>query len=257
MRELVFRGYGLLERDLEINFQQRPNPNLVTQILHCCAADKLQVRSGDFWEMTVGQRLVCSLSVVAATGIRSIEVILNCSKPGCNQRLTVELSIEELINLGKSTLNTTEFQVDVDGRSFKFRKPTGNDQREWLQHPHSDKDTLMNSIFGTLLVEPQESVELGQVLKENLDWIDSEFNQRDPLVGFSMTVLCPYCEGEISCDVELQEVLIKELRKVQIGLLSDIHRLAAHYHWNEEQILSLPTWRRDQYLAFIEQEGSK
>ncbi|MBN8471788.1 hypothetical protein JYJ95_35225 [Corallococcus exiguus] len=40
-------------------------------------------------------------------------------------------------------------------------------------------------------------------------------------------------------------------------MLHDVHRLAAHYHWSEDQILRLKLPRRAAYLALIEAEDDQ
>jgi hypothetical protein len=34
--------------------------------------------------------------------------------------------------------------------------------------------------------------------------------------------------------------------------VEQVHRLAGHYHWSEEEIAKVPLWRRRAYLAYID-----
>jgi len=42
------------------------------------------------------------------------------------------------------------------------------------------------------------------------------------------------------------------LYRAQRSLLHDIHRLAIRYGWSEDAIASLPSWRRREYLDFLD-----
>src|SRR5919112_166553 len=72
---LALRPFGLHEADLSVDFERTPRPALVTRILECCAR-RLGGEGGAgkrlapdfFWGLTVGKRVECLLSLVAAAG---------------------------------------------------------------------------------------------------------------------------------------------------------------------------------------------
>jgi hypothetical protein len=256
MPDLKFRPFGLFESDLNIDFQRLPCPYLVTQVLQCCVANSTEdhSESEDFWGLTVGKRIEYLLHIVAPMRAGDLTVQLNCHNAACGQIIEVELSIDELIHLGHQTSDLDNVQIAIDGNLFSFRKPTGADQREWLRRTFNDETNAKKVILRTLLAVPAKTSKVASILDENISVIEQVFQDEDPLVGYQIIIHCPYCERDLPYEIALQEFLLAEMQKVQARLLKDIHQLALHYHWGEGQIITLPKWRRDQYLAYLEGE---
>jgi hypothetical protein len=51
--------------------------------------------------------------------------------------------------------------------------------------------------------------------------------------------------------IDLCEVALTTLRRLQRQLIVMVHRLASHYHWSEQEIFAVPHWRRKEYLELI------
>jgi hypothetical protein len=79
----------------------------------------------------------------------------------------------------------------------------------------------------------------------------------DPLVNFSLAVTCPHCGLPSQPEIDLGAWALQILQRVQQRLIETVHRLACRYHWTEAEILALPEWRRDRYLALIDREGAR
>ena len=86
--------------------------------------------------------------------------------------------------------------------------------------------------------------------------ISAAMEEFDPLVNFSITTLCPYCETVNTYRTDLEKFSLGSLYRAQLRLFKTIHRLASHYHWSERQILATPPWRRSFYLSLIDEERS-
>jgi hypothetical protein len=56
----------------------------------------------------------------------------------------------------------------------------------------------------------------------------------------------------VQAEVDLEALALVRLRAVQRKLVDAVHRLALAYHWTETEILALPSWRRERYLALID-----
>ena len=59
---------------------------------------------------------------------------------------------------------------------------------------------------------------------------------------------CPECGADNRVSIDPYFCL----GRVSQDLFGDIHRLASHYHWSEAEILAMPRWRRQRYLALID-----
>ena len=73
----------------------------------------------------------------------------------------------------------------------------------------------------------------------------------DPLVAFSVSLACPVCGAATEAPVDLEELALSALRRVQEARVREVHRIAHAYGWGEAAILALPARRRAQYLRLI------
>jgi hypothetical protein len=170
----------------------------------------------------------------------------------CGKIIEVELPVDELVHLGGKNSECKKVEVTIEDKQYSFRKPTGVDQYEWLKNSYSDLIGAKKTIYGTLAANPTEDIALSPIFEKKISLIERAFEEADPLVGYCLVVCCPYCEKNHPYEIDLQKLILYEIQKAQARLLNDIHQLALHYHWNENQILSLPPWRRAQYIAFLE-----
>ena len=69
--------------------------------------------------------------------------------------------------------------------------------------------------------------------------------------GPALDLVCGECAHAWRAPLDVARALIGELDGWVAGLLADVHRLAAIYHWPERDILALPARRRAYYLEAI------
>lgn len=259
--ELELRLFGLGERDIEIDFEQEFRPFLVTEILQCCTARKTGecVDLDFFRELTIGKRIECLLAIATSGGASEITLQLNCLNEACGELMEIQLSQEEIKGLQPHEEDSQTCRIPVNGRDYFFRKPTGSDQMEWLKSSFPDEETAVEAMIRTLTVR-DEAAGTGRETRMSQKWIEAVnegMKAYDPLVNFDLTVFCPACNQESRCVLDLEEILVRKLYKIQLELLHTVHRLASHYHWTEPQILSLGPRRQAHYLALIDKEEAK
>jgi hypothetical protein len=261
VKDLSIRPFGISGNDLDIDFNQKLHPVLVTQILHCCTTDTNGEAPDQafFWELTVGKRIECLLAIATAGGTSDLFIYLRCLNQSCRQEMEVEVSIDELVALQHRTDDIDHFMVKIGDTSFPIRRPTGCDQLEWLKSSFTDEDAAIKAMIRTLALD-EGSILLdqeGQLPDEWVQTINIAMGEFDPLVNFNLSVHCPYCEKESQYEIDLEDILLSRLHRAQQHLFGDVHRLAVHYHWSELQIFSVPSWRRSHYLSLIEKEEDK
>jgi hypothetical protein len=259
--ELELRPFGPGERDIEIDFEQEFRPCLVTQILQCCTeTKKREILNLDFFrELTIGKRIECLLAIATSGGASEINLQLNCLTEECEELMAIELSQEEIVGLLPPGEDSKIHRIPVNGRDYYFRKPTGSDQLQWLQSSFPDEDTAAREMIRTLMVRDDASPNR-QEIEASHQWIEvvnEGMKANDPLVNFDVTVFCPACNQENRCVLDLEDIMLRKLHKIQLELLYVVHRLASHYHWSEQQILSLGPRRRAHYLTLIDKGENK
>ncbi|MCD4768158.1 MAG: hypothetical protein K8R34_16855 [Methanosarcinales archaeon] len=256
--DLSLRPFGLFKQDLDIDFNQKIHPILVTQILQCCTQSKNEEtpEQSFFWNLKVGKRIECLLTIAALSS--GLSIILKCFNEACNERIEVDISPGQMVSLFQEADEKDQCTVKIESEQLVFRKPTGSDQLEWANTSFKDENEVIRTMIRTLIVD--ESASFNQHHPVSDDWIKSvegAMEEIDPLVNFSLRVCCPYCEKESNFEINLEEIILRKLHEDQLNLLKTVHRIASYYHWTEEQIFSLPSWRRSHYLGLIEKEADQ
>ncbi len=259
--DLALRPFGLYESDLNVDFQRTLRPFLVTGILERCTRDAREekIEPQFFWNLTVGKRIECLLSLVAAGERFEIPFALRCKKSACVQELELEISVEEISALQAEAYAAEHVSITLETESLALRRPTGGDQLAWLKSGFTDQETASRGMLRSLLPLKTESEVFDAALLSG-EWvnrIESAMQEQDPLVNFSLQTACPYCEEENLYEIDLEELALSRLRRAQSRLLASVHTLASRYHWSEQQIFSVPFWRRAHYLALIEKEKNQ
>jgi hypothetical protein len=256
---LALRPFGISESDLNVDFERTPRPVLVTDLLSCCTRDvqEANVDQGLFWQLPVGTRIECLLTLLVAGSGSEIPIVFRCPDPACGEPAEVEISIEEIAALQREAYATDRVEVPVDHELLALRRPTGADQLAWLRGHFPDGASASRAMVRTLLLNGHDGDVRGDTLPDEwLGSIEEAMEEHDPLVNFTLRVKCPACQWENPVVIDLEELALRKLRHAQSRLLASVHRLAAHYHWSEQQIFAVPSWRRDRYLSLIENESN-
>ena len=257
---LGLRPFGHHEVDLDVDFDRTPRPMLVTQLLERCtrSAGTDSIERNFLWDLPVGKRIECLFRVFASSVESEITIGLRCPDPACGEGSEVSISTEALAELQKDAYTKEHVEVSIGGDVVALRRPTGSDQLAWLESTFTDSDAARRAMVRTLVHHGDEAVAARpeMVPDDCLDGIEEAMEDNDPLVNFKLGVTCPGCEATSRLAIDLEALALRGLRSAQLRLLAAVHRLAAHYHWSEQQIFAVPVWRRAQYLRLIARESS-
>ena len=253
--DLALRPFGYYESDMKVDFNQPLRPFLVTDILECCTrrTSGEEVPSDFFWRLHVGKRIECLLMLATADTDNEISSAFRCVNDECGLELEVELSAAEVVSQQNEAYETAHISVPLANRTVALRRPTANDQREWLKTEFANEASAFWGMTRTLLIgDPVEDAIEGATANEQVLTLESALEEHDPLVNFTLTVKCAWCETESLLEIDLEELSLQRLRQAQSRLFATVHTLAANYHWSEPQIFNVPYWRRARYLRLIE-----
>lgn len=258
---LGLRRYGQHRDDLAIDFQQPLRPQLETDLLTACTCD-VQGRRLDpefFWRWGVSDRTAGLLSLVALEIGSTLPLTLTCPQESCQRVMEVAIALDALYQLQPEAAPEVA-TVSLGGRKLQLRRPTGQDQLTWLtqttQGDPPDLRTMLHSLIQSSTSGDQNDL-LPTDLTSLLPALNQALDDLDPLVNFSLAVTCPHCGQPSQPEIDLGAWALKILQRVQQRLIETVHRLAYRYHWSEAEILTLPEWRRDRYLALIDREGAR
>jgi len=133
-------------------------------------------------------------------------------------------------------------QVDLDGRQWRFRLPTGADQETLASLPEAEARPWL---LRQLASEPES---LGAPGQDLIAAAEAALESISPGVVVRVQAACLECGvGNV---VELDPY--RALSRRSDSLLREVHQIAAHYHWSEADILNLPRPRRQRYLQMID-----
>ena len=256
---LSLRPFGLKAEDLTIDFEHTPRPWLEISILSCCTADHDGNTPSNefFWNLDVSKRLECLLAVVSLSEPSpQIAVDLRCLNAECLEELELDFSMEEIAGIQKQGEAHNTFNIKIGDKDFTLRRPTGFDQINWLTHSYEDEIAAAWAMIKSLLPDDQHIL-LDQEKNRGNEWlqtINQAMEEMDPLTNFHLKTSCPVCEHRYDYDIDFGKICLQTLRDAQDRLIERVHTLAFHYHWNDQEIFALPSWRLERHLRLIERE---
>ncbi len=241
-----------------MDFRYQSPAHLVTSILRQCSryADRTGEADEDFfWNLTIGKRIQCLLTIATEGGRSKLEIHLTCQNEDCRETMELELCLEDIATR-QQTADETEFvSVGDDGRTYRLRRPTGRDQQEWLDKSLPDEDAAVREMVATLLIDERSAASAPSAwTRSQLEAFNSAMEDADPLPAMLLDVKCPVCGLRGEYNFDLERLALRLLEESQRKLRHSVHRLASAYHWNEREILAIPERRRRQYLDLIEKE---
>lgn len=248
-RPAEMRVFGEETGDLAVEFAGTERARLVTQLL----ARSSRTASGNptpeevIRELPVGKRIQAVVRLAAGDPPRALAWRVSCGSCGAESEL--ELDPSEIEALMQEAYTERLVPVTIGSRTASMRRPTGADQEAWLSDAGADANLaerlFVEQGFEQLNAEGFSSGQIG-------DSIDRAMEEHDPLVGFHLEVGCPECGVHTIQAPDLLAGALHQLWQAQFDLIGQVHRLACRYHWSEEEIVKLPRWRRQAYLACVE-----
>jgi hypothetical protein len=192
-RPVALRAFGSDMRDLSVEFAGVARPRLVTSLLARCA----QTRDGGppperaIWDLPLGMRIEAVMAL--ATGDSALPLVwrVRCCHTGCGAESELELRPAEIAALSAEAHREKLVPVRIGARTAWLRRPTGADQRQWLDSGAEETAPLAASLFVDPALDDLRAA--GIALDEIGDSIDRAMEEYDPLVGFHLEVGCPEC----------------------------------------------------------------
>jgi hypothetical protein len=253
---LGLRPFGSEAGDLEVDFSSAPLPMLVTDIIRACTISKGGKMPHDdfFWNLTIGQRIECMIRISTANGSRFLATILMCKEEQCKEKFELSLSRDNILDNDKSSNSDDICTINILDDSYQLRRPTGLDQVAWQKLDKYDETNVLKHIVTDLMCHstdgPCKQIQLASY--ETIEEIGKNMSRIDPLIDYRIELKCPLCGIKNFYEVNLENLSLMCLKKIQKELLESIHKLALTYHWTESEILNLPTKRRQLYLSLLE-----
>jgi hypothetical protein len=179
----------------------------------------------------------------------------------CSERMEMELSIGALLR--EASPHTPRHVLPSDsregwyrfsGKDITFRLPSVADQIEALASslPYALlKERCIERISG---VAEEKDPQLPHTRSTGV--AERAMEAMAPTVSRPVTGVCAACGTSMTLQLHVPSLVLRELRTSSASIHSEIHVIAATYHWQESAILALPQLRRQAYTEAIRNGGA-
>jgi hypothetical protein len=248
-----------------------PSAALVTRVLSRCVlriGDMSPVTETVVRDLLIGDRQYLLLQLRALTFGEQIQATLACPWPDCGKRVDIDFSLTaipvktvEVQSLSYTiTLPSENEEADAE-RRVQFRLPNGGDQETvsplLAQNEAEALTVLLHRCIQSVDQQPP-SLELIRNLSSSARLaIEQQMETLAPGIELTMETQCPECGREFTAPFDLQDFFFGEFRTSLDLLRREIHYLAFHYHWSENDILSMTRDKRRSYIEILAAEIEK
>jgi hypothetical protein len=199
-----------------------------------------------------------------------VQATICCPWADCGHKVDIDFSLEDIPvreSQEKGPTYTMELSPeaacrDEHGQAYRavaFRLPNGEDH-EVVSRLIADDAT---QAFATLLARclqrvgpwegPGEAL-LGRLSPLARQEIACQMEAVAPQVELTMEGQCRECSRDFAVPFDPQTCFLGELRTSRDLLYREVHYLAYHYHWSEQEIMAMPRAKRRRYIEVLADE---
>ena len=186
-----------------------------------------------------------------------------CPWPDCSSRVDIDFSLTDIpVKHAENRGATYTFSLPPSadtrtGESMRlhYRLPVGADQ-EALQ-PRAlvnEAEALTHLLDRCLVGEDGGKIAASDLSPAARMALEREMESSAPAVDLNMDAVCPECGRGFSLPFDLQDFFFGELHISRDLLYREVHYLAYHYHWSEEEIMTMPRRKRRSYINVLADE---
>lgn len=209
-------------------------------------------------QMILGSKVIC---------------VLRCPNSDCGKLMDLTFNLDELefehkpvsqryfiMNL---SLGAEEFATEGLESSLEFRLPNGADQEACAALSRVDGEAAVEELLARCIkrigdctvIDRSTIEELGHT--GQLDEIEERMAQLSSRAEIELEARCPECGQHFNPYLDALTFFLDELRGTFVTLEHDIHFLAWHYHWSEQEILSMTRRKRQRYVTLLQKETDR
>ncbi|HEX8853054.1 MAG TPA: hypothetical protein VF754_06180 [Pyrinomonadaceae bacterium] len=189
-----------------------------------------------------------------------VDAVLACVNEQCAAPLDVSFFLDEL-HVERKPLEARFFALPsaLHTSALEMRLPNGSDQEATASLYRTDAERALRLLLARCLRRTGDASHVEEEFIERLsraarEAIEAEMARRAPQAVVELEGECPECRAPFSTPLDFAAFFAAELRTGLAALEREVHFLARHYHWSEQEILSLPRQKRRRYLALIREE---
>jgi hypothetical protein len=186
----------------------------------------------------------------------TVRTLVRCT---CSERMEMEFSIANLLREAHPRTpirvipspNRAGWYI-LPEKLVSFRLPTVSDQIEALASPFPCAQ-LERSCIEHTAESDQPGASPGV---HSSSAAERAMESMAPTISRLISGVCADCGAGMTVQLHVPSLVLNELYSSAAGVHSEIHAIAANYHWDESAILALPQLRRHAYTEAIRNGGT-
>jgi hypothetical protein len=223
--------------------------------------------------LLVADRQYLLLQLRAITFGDQVRATASCAWADCGKKVDIDFSLQDIPvkeSQAQGPLYTMQLSPkaackDDEGavyRTVTFRLPNGEDQEVVSPLMADDAVRAFAVLLGRCIqsigpwAQPDEAL-LRRLSPLAQQEIERQIEAVAPQVELTMEAQCPECGRDFTVPFDPQEFFFGELRTSRDLLHREVHYLAYHYHWSEQEIMAMPRDKRRRYIAVLADELEK
>ncbi|MCP4428743.1 MAG: hypothetical protein GY803_30020 [Chloroflexi bacterium] len=224
-------------------------------------------------QLLVADRQYLLLKLRQAAFGNQVQSTIQCPWADCGHKIDIDFSVEDVPiveSADKGPVYAMQLSAQaVNGgvssemdQELTFRLPNGRDQEliTPLLAENADEATVMllaRCVQRLGSQQPPDEDAIRGLLPLARMEIERQMEAAAPKVELTMSGDCPECGQAFAIPFNLEDFFFKEMGGNRDLLYREIHYLAYHYHWSEQEIMSMSQAKRRQYITVLAEEIEK
>jgi hypothetical protein len=220
--------------------------------------------------LLIADRDYLVLKLREATFGDQVQATVQCPWEACQAKVDIDFSLYDIPvreSAEKGPLYTRELSLEAAcsnepgelNREVMFRLPTSEDQEGLSQVIEEDEAEALVLLLTRCICRLGSWHDPGPAVIHRLSplaraEIARHMEEAAPQVDLTLEAHCPECEHAFAVPFDLLGFFLGECKTSRELLYREVHYLAYHYHWSEQDILALPREKRRKYIALLAEE---
>jgi uncharacterized protein DUF6760 len=272
-REVELAPLSGREEEFLADCEPSTSTTLMTQLLTRCVRrlGTLSPISEDMVRgLLIADRHYLVLKLREATFGDQVQATVQCPWEACQEKVDIDFSLHDIPvreSAEKGPLYTRELSLEAafsnepgeHDREVTFRLPNSEDQ-EAIAHVVEENEARAFTLLLTRCIcrlgplhDPGPAV-IHRLSPLACAEIVQHMEEAAPQVDLTLAAHCPECEREFAVPFDLLSFFLGECKTSRELLYREVHYLAYHYHWSEQDIMALPREKRRKYIALLAAE---
>lgn len=168
-----------------------------------------------------------------------------CRQAQCKAKIDISFRISDYLGQFQAVMPPNVAKspepgwFSLAGNDIRFRLPTGNDRHAVAHSPQAGLELMKRCGLSESLPEML------------LEQVEDSLEAMAPVISGVLRGACPECGSAGDFYFDVQSYVLQELIDQARFVFEDVHLLAGHYRWSENDILNLPRQRRFRYVEAI------